>query len=137
MARAHDLHRPSWWGPDWLSLPVAFWLSVLTSAAITGVLEGVLLRLLFPSLYRPYAPNPRPLATGDYYAAFTCAVGALPTLQLWKRALHRRGLHSWDDDPGEPVHTSTGRVLKLGKVLPGQAQMDWRPEPKDDESDDQ
>lgn len=97
MARAHDLGRPSWWGPDWLRLPAAFWLSVLTGAAIMGVAAEALLRLLFPSLYTPHGPHSGLLSSGDYYAAFTCSLGALPPLQLWRRALHRRGLHSWDD----------------------------------------
>lgn len=97
MSRARDLHRPSWWGPDWRGLPVAFWLSVLTSAATTGVVAGVLLRLLFPSLYTPHRLHQGLLAAGDYYAAFTCSLGAWPPLQLWSRQLHRRGLLSWDD----------------------------------------
>jgi hypothetical protein len=40
--------RPSWWGPDWLGFPLAFWLSVLTGAAITWVIAAVLLSLLDP-----------------------------------------------------------------------------------------
>ena len=96
MPWAHDLQRPSWWGRDWLHLPVAFWLSVLTSAVSTGVLAGVLLRLLFPSFYSPDL-HQGVLAAGDYYAALACALGAWPPLELWRNALHRRGLHSWDD----------------------------------------
>jgi hypothetical protein len=97
MSRAHGLQHPSWWGPDWMRFPVAFWLSVLLSAATAGVVAGVLLRLLFPSLYTPHGPHSGLLAAGDYYSAFSCSLGAWPTLQLWRRALHRRGLHSWDD----------------------------------------
>ncbi len=103
MAQVHHLYRrPSWWGPDWLGLPVAFWLSILTSAATTGVVTGVLLRLLFPSLYTPFEAqpgnlHPGPRVAGDFYAAFAFTLGVLPPLPLWKRALQRRGLHSWDD----------------------------------------
>lgn len=103
MAQAQHLYRrPAWWGPDWLGLPVAFWLSVLTSAATTGVVAWVLLRFFFPSLYTPYAvqpgnADPGPRFAGDVYAAIGFALGALPPLYVWKSALHRRGLHSWDD----------------------------------------
>lgn len=104
MAQVHRLYRrPSWWGPDWLGLPIVFWLSVLTCAVTTGVVAEVLLRLLFPSLYTPFVtqpgnPHPGPRVAGDFYAAIAFALGALPPLLLWNRALHRRGLHSWDDD---------------------------------------
>jgi hypothetical protein len=102
MSRGHNRRRPPWWGPNWLHLPVAFWLSVLISAAITGVAAGVLLRLFFPSIYTPFKaqpgnPNPGPRVLGYYYAAFAAALGALPPLPLWTRALHRRGLRSWED----------------------------------------
>jgi hypothetical protein len=93
--------RPSWWGPDWLGFPLAFWLSVLTGAAITWVIAAVLLSLLDPSLFTPYGTvsgQPGPRFAGDLYATLASAVGALPPLLLWSRALHRRGLHSWDDD---------------------------------------
>ncbi len=97
MARTDDLRRPSWWGPDWLRLPVAFWLSVLTGVGIMGALVEVLFTLLLPSLFQQHGPNSGLLASGDYYAALLSSLGALPPLQLWSRALHRRGLPSWDD----------------------------------------
>jgi hypothetical protein len=98
----HDYRRPRWWGPDWLRLPIAFWLSVLASGAATGLVTWMLLRHFFPSLYTPFEatpanPHPGPRFAGDFYAALGFTLGALPPLPLWKRALHRRGLHSWDD----------------------------------------
>jgi hypothetical protein len=62
----------------------------------------MLLRLSFPSLDTPVSGGPGPQSAApsvaaDYYAAFAAALGAWPPLHLWKRALHRRGLHSWDD----------------------------------------
>jgi hypothetical protein len=97
MAQALERRCPNWWGPDWLRLPVAFWVSIVASAAMMGLVEETLLRLLMPSLYTTSKLHPGPLSTGDYYVALTCALGAWPTLQLWSRALHKRGLHSWDD----------------------------------------
>lgn len=99
----HHYRRPAWWGPNWLGFPVAFWLSVLTSAATTGVVAWVLLRLLVPELWRPIpesfpVSHPGPRFAGDFYAVIALALGALPPLALWNRALHRRGLHSWDGD---------------------------------------
>ncbi|MCU1593150.1 MAG: hypothetical protein JWO12_542 [Frankiales bacterium] len=104
MAQVHHLNRrPPWWGPDWLGLPVAFWLSVLTSAATTGVVAWVLLGVFVPELNRPIptsfpVSHPRPRFASEFYAAIAFSVGALPPLYPWNRALHRRGLHSWDDD---------------------------------------
>ena len=103
MAQAHHLNRrPSWWGPDWQGLPVAFWLSVLTSAAVTGVVTWILLELFVPDLFRSLDPtfpqSKERRFAGDFYAVIAFVLGALPALYLWNRALHRRGLQSWDDD---------------------------------------
>lgn len=99
----HLYRRPSWWGPDWLGLPVAFWLSVLTSAATTGVVAWVLLQIFVPELFRPIpesfpVSDPGPRFAGDFYIVIASALGALPPLAFWRKALHGRGLHSWDDD---------------------------------------
>jgi hypothetical protein len=93
----HSYRRPSWWGPDWIGFPVAFWVSVVASAAATFALEEVLLRLLLPSFFKPHGDYESLNAAGDYYAAISCCLGALPVALFWKRALHRRGFRSWDD----------------------------------------
>jgi H+/Cl- antiporter ClcA len=83
-------------------LPVAFWLTVLASAAVAGVVARILLELFVPDLFRSLDPtfpqNRETRWAGDFYAVIASVIGALPPLYLWRRALYRRGLRSWDDD---------------------------------------
>jgi hypothetical protein len=81
---------------------VAFWLTVLASLGLAGVVARILLELFVPDLFRSLDPtfpqNKERRFAGDLYAFIASAIGALPPLYLWRRALHLRGLRSWDDD---------------------------------------
>jgi hypothetical protein len=90
------LDRPGWWGPDWRTLPLALWLTLLGTGVVFGVTAWIVLKQAEPAWFDTAKRNFRGGTPGDYVVSLIAAACTLLTLMLWLWYLRRRGGHGFE-----------------------------------------
>lgn len=83
--------RPRWWGPDWRTLPLALWLTVVVNAVAGFVVAYFVLRHVAPGLFDASQRTLRGGNRGEELAAALGGASTFPAMWLWSRAVRRRG----------------------------------------------